>query len=466
MKTLPKIVPTSEQLPLISTNRLGVEVIRGAAGSGKTSTAILRLRSLAYMFEEERDRQGSSDPVRIRVLTFNRTLAGYVQALVDSQVQSLNNSDVYVDTFAKWARPHLKGVRIILDGQREALIRRLAATLPLAPNYVVKEVEYLLGRFPPEALGEYQTAERTGRGSVPRVDRALRRRILEEVVAPYRAFLRDNNLADWNDLAITMQSVPSENLDIVIIDESQDFSANQLRAVRHHLGENYAVAFVIDTLQRIYARGFSWNEIGFEPRDIRYHKLTSNYRNTAQIAAFASGLIEGVEVEADGTMPNLTAATRQGPKPKVIRGLYNEQTRWSLDFIRHQVNLETETVAFLKPQGGKFFGYVRSALRDNGLSYVEITRQSEWPDGPENVALSTFHSAKGLEFDHVIILGLSADNTSHGDEAVDDEIVVLRRLLAVAVARARITVTIGYKPGEESDLTQFFRSGTFDQVEL
>src|SRR3569832_878960 len=45
MKTLPLVRPTAEQLPLIGQNRLGVEVIRGAAGSGKTSTAILRLRS-------------------------------------------------------------------------------------------------------------------------------------------------------------------------------------------------------------------------------------------------------------------------------------------------------------------------------------------------------------------------------------------------------------------------------------
>ena len=56
VKTLPPIKPTAEQLPLISDNNLGIEVIRGAAGSGKTSTAILRLRSLAYMFEERRER--------------------------------------------------------------------------------------------------------------------------------------------------------------------------------------------------------------------------------------------------------------------------------------------------------------------------------------------------------------------------------------------------------------------------
>ena len=57
MKTLPQVKATAEQLPLISQTRLGVEVICGAAGSGKTSTALLRLRSLCHMFLARRARE-------------------------------------------------------------------------------------------------------------------------------------------------------------------------------------------------------------------------------------------------------------------------------------------------------------------------------------------------------------------------------------------------------------------------
>lgn len=465
MKTLPKIAPTAEQLPLISANRLGVEVIRGAAGSGKTSTAILRLRSLAFMFEERRARAGSTEPVKIKVLTFNRTLSGYVQSLVESQVRSLTNTEVTVDTFARWAISSLPPRRIVDDEIREQEIRRLAGRLPLAPDYVVKEVEYLLGRFHPDQLDEYVTAERTGRGSTPRVIGAVRRRILDEVVVPYRNFLSQHDLSDWNDLAVDMASTQwSEKLDVVIVDESQDFSANQLRAIRHHLATDYAVTFVIDALQRIYARGFTWSEVGFTSREIRYHKLESNYRNTSEIAAFVAGIVDGVEVEDDGAMPNLLGTTRSGPRPNVIRGLYSNQAAWAVDFIKHHVDLQTETVAFLKPLGGRFFSEIKRVLKGERLRFVDITRQAEWPEGSENIALSTFHSAKGLEFDHVLILGLGAVNTAHADESIDDQITVLRRLLAVAVARARKTVTIGYKPGEESDLVRFFRDGTFESV--
>ena len=80
--------------------------------------------------------------------------------------------------------------------------------------------------------------------------------------------------------------------------------------------------------------------------------------------------------------------------------------------------------------------------------------------------MSTFYSAKGLEFDYVFILGLNDVNTPYPNEQLDDEVFVLRRLLAVAVARARKEVIVGYKPGEQSGLIQHFGAGTFDQIDL
>ena len=467
VRTLPSIIPTAEQLPLIGDNRTGVEVIRGAAGSGKTSTAILRLRSLAYMFEERWEREQHDSNVQLLVLTFNRTLAGYVRALVDEQVRHLPRTNVTIDTFGRWARNHLGNITVVGDQQREAKLGQLGHALPLSSNYVAKEVDYLLGRFHPDDLEEYISAERTGRGVEPRVDRALRRLLLDDVVHPYRLWLRNQGLVDWNDVAVMMSDVPRRGgYDIAIIDESQDFSANQLRAVHHHLADDPAVTFVIDTIQRIYARGFTWSDVGFDMTRARRHILQANHRNTKQIAAFAAGILEGVVAEDDGALPNLDAATTSGEKPKVIVGKYNLQLDWAINYIEENVDLTNETVAFLKPRGGNFFSEITSRLAEDGIDYVDITRQPEWPDGPENVAISTFHSAKGLEFDHVIILGLNAENTPHASAGRDDEGAVLRRLLAVAVARARKSVVIGYKESQKSALVDHFKSGTFDRIKL
>ena len=47
------------------------------------------------------------------------------------------------------------------------------------------------------------------------------------------------------------------------------------------------------------------------------------------------------------------------------------------------------------------------------------------------MALSTVHSAKGLEFDHVLMPGLSDEVTPHGNEDGDGTLDSLRRLIAM-----------------------------------
>ncbi|WOS39912.1 3'-5' exonuclease [Xanthomonas rydalmerensis] len=467
MKTLPQVKATPEQLPIISGNDLGVEVIRGAAGSGKTSTALLRLRSLLYMFEARKKRRSDTSPVRVLVLTFNKTLSGYVSALADSQVDA-SNVLLEIKTFAKWAANVLNDVRII-DRIAEVHLSKLIAQAEigsLSQGYLRKEVDYILGRFHPLNLDEYIRTERTGRGTQPRVERTLRRQILDEIVIPYLAWLETQGGVDWNGLAIRMaETEGSMNYDVVIVDESQDFSANQLRAIGRHLAPDHALTFVIDTAQRIYARGFTWLEAGFEIRRGGYHTLRANHRNTKQIAAFALGLLSGLTVDSDGALPNLNSAERDGPLPVVLRGRYRNQLAWAIQFIRSQVDLTNESVAFLYITGA-WLDYTRESLRNSGLQFAEITRESEWPSGSENIALCTFHSSKGLEFDYVFILGLSSENTGFSDLDSDDELLVLRRLLAVAVARARNQVVLGYKPGEESRLVDFFQKGAFSEESL
>jgi superfamily I DNA/RNA helicase len=414
------------------------------------------------MFVARRKREESSEPVKILVLTFNRTLAGYIEALAREQFDAGTNVELTVDTFAHWAVDHFPGIQIN-DAMAKGRLQQLAANVPpLTANYVMKEAEYLLGRFEPDKLANYITQERTGRGVRPRVEQTTRRKVLDEVVAPYLDWLNEKNLVDWNGLALMMKAAKrSLDYDVVVVDESQDFSANQLRAIKRHLAQNHAITFVIDTVQRVYARGFTWAESGFTIAPGRSHTLLANYRNTVEIAAFAAGILRGIAVDSDGALPNLNHAKRHGQMPIVLRGKFGAQMQWAVDYINKNVDLSKESVAFLAPLGGRWFDEVRLSLERNDLAYVELTRESHWPAGNENIALCTFHSAKGLEFDHVFILGLADKNTSHGDQDADDEIVVLRRLFAIAVARARNFVAVGYKAGEESKLIGFLEDGTY-----
>ncbi|MEO1530486.1 MAG: UvrD-helicase domain-containing protein [Planctomycetota bacterium] len=419
MKKLPLQPPTKEQLPIIQNTRAGFTLIRGAAGSGKTTTALLRIRQLVGFWLARRERLKIQQDVRVLVVTFNRTLRGYISDLAKEQLSGKTGLSLKVATFSNLGAELLGPENIIDAPQRKEKIQSLGIGVPLQTDFLVDEVEYVLGRFESKDKQEYVTCERTGRGQSPRVPRQLRQQIVSDVIAPYETWKQSHGMTDWDDLAVMVSQIESpRKYDIIIVDESQDLSANQVRGLLNVAADPSSVTFILDAAQRIYPKGFTWAEVGISvlPNDI--YRLEDNHRNTVEICQFAKPLLRDMKVGDDGTFPNFETCKRHGPKPRVVAGLYRDQIRAAIDFISSSVDLSNESVAFLKPLGGRWFDTVKNRLRDSGLDYVEITRVAEWPEGDENIALSTMSSAKGLEFDHVIILGLNGRNTTY---KLDDE---------------------------------------------
>jgi superfamily I DNA/RNA helicase len=285
------------------------------------------------------------------------------------------------------------------------------------------------------------------------------------VIVPYLDWKQKRGELDWNDLATQLinSKIPTP-YDVIVADEAQDFSANQVRAITNQLAADYCLTFVLDSAQRIYARGFTWQEVGITMRPEQIHHLKENFRNTIEIAQLAASLIADLPIDDDGTIPDFTSCARHGPIPLVLRGKFNSQLDAAIDYIKKEVKLADESVVFLHPLG--WFGQIKRALNRSGLPFVEITRRSEWPQGSENIALSTFHSAKGLEFDHVMILGLNAEVTAHGEDDDDDRLMMLRKLIAMGIGRARLSVVIGYKPEEASKLITYLDPSTYKAIDL
>lgn len=465
MRVLGPVNPTPEQLTVIRDYKPGITVIRGAAGSGKTTTALVRLNFLAAFWRTRRAREALSDPVRIRVLTYNRTLSGYIAELAEQQTRAGADLDLQVSTFAKWARANVTGT-LVQAPQRRAMLTRAGDGL-LEPAFLISEVDYLLGRFDPSDLEDYIDCRRENRGSSPRVDASLRRALLDEVVYPYEEWKTDRGLIDFNDLAVRFRADPTdEPADVVIVDEAQDFSANEARAVLANVADDHSVTFVIDAAQRIYPRHFKWREIGVSAREMSIFRLSQNYRNTREIAVLARAILDGLTIDDDGSFPNFESCTQSGEKAVVLEGTFARQVDYVLQYLSDKVDLSTETAAFLHPRGGDWFDYLRRRLQGGRVAWVELTQQDKWPAGPTNVALSTMHSAKGLEFDHVFLLGLNEEVTPHGSDPNDDTLENLRRLLAMGVGRARRGVVLGYKPGEASDLFKFVPNSAVQREKL
>jgi len=460
MKVLRPTRPTSEQLTVINNSKPGVFVVRGAAGSGKTTTALYRLK-YTVGFWQRRHRDGFIDgPVRVLVLTYNRTLRGYIEALTEEQI---TGTDVHLETstFAKWASERVAHERILQGNERNRKLDALAERLPLNEDFVRAEVDYALGRFLPGELEGYIGCDRQGRGRTPRMPGRLRRQLLDEVIQPFQAWKDEQQAWDWSDLANSMAAQRAdEPYHVVVVDEAQDFSANQVRAVLNHVTEDHTLTFVLDAAQRIYPQRFTWAEVGLTVGPHNSKLLSKNFRNTRQIAAFAAPLLAEVEVTDDAAIPDLTSCEEEGAKPLLVEGTFTQQMDHVVQFLDKLGPQNEESVAILHAKG--WFNEVKKRLGVAGVEYVELTRNADWPTGPVNVALSTMHSAKGLEFDHVIIVGLNSEVMPHASEPGDSERDAHLRLLAMSAGRARKTLTITYKPSEASDLIACMGPDTYE----
>ena len=166
---------------------------------------------------------------------------------------------------------------------------------------------------------------------------------------------------------------------MVVVDEAQDFSANQVRAILRHLQDSHSTTFVLDAIQRIYPQFFKWSEVGIAAGPRMSYRLRENHRNTAAIAAFAHPLVNGLAQEDDGTLPDFSACHRPGSKPRVIAGNYSDQLRIMLDRLDRKADLSKESAALLQPRGGGWFDEARRVLSRRGIPVLRA-------DPPERVA--------------------------------------------------------------------------------
>lgn len=444
----------------------GTSLIRGAAGSGKTSTALTALRAATGTVVNQLRNEGAL-PAHVLVLTFYNSLKGYIAAVVREEMADYADSALlYVLTFDKWAFDTL-GMNGPLEVERcEIELRRLARPFPRDTNFILDEVSYLLGRFPSANLDDYIVRPRTGRGNSPQMDAAMRTRLLDEVVRPYIHWKQVNNIRDFHDVALQMsQHNPTFLFDVVVIDEAQDFSANQLRAIMRHCAPNATITIVTDTAQRIYPRGTPWAEAGVTVTPQRSFRLTVNYRNTKEIAKLASAVAAGLALDDDASLPDPESCEESGHLPILLRGLYSEQVDWSLDRLE-DIDIENETVGFLHLKGGGYFNYLRQRLHARGMAFCELQGSREWPEDEANIGLCTFHSAKGLEFDHLFLIGLAQQDAVYGDEPDDDRFEALRRLVAMGIGRARKTVVLGVKPSEALSLLDDLDEDLVEVIDL
>lgn len=456
---------TPEQESVINLDPQDHLLVRGQAGSGKTTVLAARAgRILSSMSS------GS-----LLFLTYNSALSAYVKKAF-RKAGLKNNLDVM--TYHDWAKRTAKSLGFELqqwvdDKNRSEQLKKLIATSkkelgdhrlfhlennPALLNWWGEEIAWLFGQHVTR-LDEYLKVERVGRGTNIRLSQEDRR-LVWHVFEAYQEWLEETGSEDYDNpagLVLRAMMTGSDDFpdklryDHVLVDEVQDFDKSWLMVIAKV--PRVSLSMAGDLAQKIYRRSFTWTSVGIQVQGGRSRKLSSSHRTTRQIMDVAEYLLADNDVTQSQDYTPPVKPTKTGDKVHVInetdaRTAYTAGYDW---VAKNFKRLRTTTVAVALPFNRQLIP-AQKALEKKGVTVKKAKGASLGGLGG-GVVVTTYHQLKGLEFDHVVIMGLHdaqypgrlLENIAEEDQA--DEENLLRRVLYVAMTRAKQSAAlVGSEP--------------------
>ncbi len=436
-----------EQFALITRPTAGFVVIRGAAGSGKTTVALHRIAYLAY--EDAR-----IDSEQTMVVVFSPGLRDYVSHVLPA----LGVHHVQVRTFADWAREIRRRVLPMLPVDRKedtpavvqrlklhpalltALARHVAdVAAPATPAQVIDDWASVLTNESRLAAALAELAPDAF--SADELKRALdwNRREHERVSAYLGGDRTADAELDAEDDALLLRAwqlrigaLPAKSGTLlryrhVAVDEVQDFSPLEIQILLGCLDRRQSITLAGDTQQHLLENtGFtSWAsffaQLGLTGEEVS--TLEVSYRCSRQVATFAADVL-GPLREDDAPLKTV----RDGPPVELFRFAdHGACVAFLADALRELAARERLASVAVLTASREI-----SSLYARGLVDAEVPRCRQVVDQrftfAPGVEVTEIEQVKGLEFDYVILVEVSATHFPERPGA--------RRLLHVGATRA------------------------------
>ncbi len=447
-KHLPEITSLidPEQFDLITRPANGYLVIRGSAGSGKTTVALHRIAYLA--FDDAR-----IDGPDTLVVVFSRALARYVAHVLPS----LGLQGVRIVTYREWVHeerrrcyPHLPArerddtpawvQRLKLHSGMDVALQRQIARVAGARNGEQAFDDWASVLTQRKLLDEVFGEVAPGQFSERELDRFVEwnRHRLDELSSAIAGDAEADSGLDPEDDALLLRAwqrrvgklVGRSQRPIafrhIVIDEVQDFAPLEVRVLLDSMRRESSITLAGDTQQHLMEHsGFtSWpgffKELGLDGAEIE--TLRVSYRSSEQVMQFATSLLGELHEEQE------VITTRSGPPVELFRLTDRGAcVAFLSDVLRDLMASEPmASVAVLTPSP------VASDLYFEGLSRAELPRLRRIRDGEfpfqAGIEVTEISQVKGLEFDYVVVLDV--DSTNYPDTHA------ARRMLHVAATRA------------------------------
>lgn len=447
-KHLPEITSLIDptQFGLITRPAAGYLVIRGSAGSGKTTVALHRIAYLAY--DEPR-----IDGPETLVVVFSHALARYVAHVLPS----LGLDKIRIVTYREWVheerRRHFPNLPGSIREDTPAIVQRLKLHSGL-DEALRRQVERVPGpRSADQAFDDWASVltQRKLLGEVfadlapdlfseRDLDRFVdwNRRRLEEMSSAIAGVEEADGALDAEDDALLLRAWQRRVGKLVgrskrphlyrhvMIDEVQDFAPLEVRVLLDNMQHDASITLAGDTQQHLIEHsGFtSWTsffeELGLGGAEIETLKVS--YRSSEQVMLFATSLLGDLHEE------EAVVTTRQGPPVELFRLTDRGAcVAFLCDVLKDLMASEPmASVAVLTPSP------TASDLYFEGLEKAELPRLRRIRHGEfpfkAGIEVTEVGQVKGLEFDYVVVLDVDA--TSYPDTPA------ARRMLHVAATRA------------------------------
>ena len=458
------LTPEQREAVMSSAPRL---LVRATAGSGKTHVLTLRIQRRVA------DEEIAAD--QVLAMTFTRKAADELR----KRLFRAGIRDLRAGTFHRVALTLVNQFRedhrlqpLVLEANRRRLVTALAKQLRETGN--LKLDDWQLPRVEQEiawALGQGYTGALYAKNA-----RKLRRAAplapaqFAEVLDRYVGLCRSRGVLDFDLLlgeAITLlRDEPNvlasfrHRTRSLYVDETQDMNPLQFTLLRHMAGDDPDLFCVGDPNQSIY--GFN----GANPQllveiirtwpDTVILDLTRNHRSTAVIIAVANTLLEEgaagiVPAKDEGEVPMVRSYDTDEEEAEHVAtwlaARHHAASPWRTMAVLARTNAQLELVASCLDAAG--IPSERRGPEHSPASDLTATPDNRLrtPDDSDAVALSTIHRSKGLEFQHVAVIGWAEGQLPNYNATTEAELAEERRLAYVALSRAERTLLLTWSRG-------------------
>ncbi|MDY6933015.1 MAG: ATP-dependent helicase [Spirochaetota bacterium] len=425
--------------------RDGVTLVIAGAGTGKTRIIVERIKNIID--------SGRAEPENILILTFNRKAAEEIKHRLRTSL-GVGVIDITSGTFHSFCLAFLKDNNDIFlksygFSQFPSILDQEGVE-SLKFDLLQDSIDQFLGLPIKVVSGLLETIDKLDQKTLIRLNHLGIISRIRDVNNRINDYKRSRDIIDFRDMMGYTIDILSNNEGIrnntidkykyILIDEFQDTSEDNFRLIKLLMHNERSNLFLVgDDWQSIY--GFRGSKVDYIIKMKRYfsyseiHKLSINYRSRREIVDLSNRFIKN---NRHRTNKRLRSFKGRGG---VVKDYYVEDLRGELEIIQSilvPTEIVSSKIAILYRNNWQG-GYIRDNIQENELLKSD------------RVELLTMHSSKGLEFDTVIIAGISDDIIPDASSDLEEE----RRLLYVALTRAKERLHIIHYKSASGDLSMF-----------